>query len=316
MPVVLGFPFWELERQTIWQLSIDANKTIKSDQNGRWIDAMLAGDNIQLKNIANWLLTLASEAQVSPLDLMFDKLIGPAEESETFSSPFRRFYFSKEKYSQNPREYLQFLSSLNTFKKTIHSYGARSNPPRLSTLVGCIDVYQKNNLAITDTSPYLSGTNAVSLLTAHKAKGSEFDTVFVINCQNDIWAKSLGRDMIAFPKNMPIDPSGDTLDDFLRIFFVALTRAKRHLYVTSYIKEDDGKDSLQIPFLEPSLFTGLKSKIDATHKKAELKDTVNTLEKNIFPKIGPIAIDERPILQPLLDNYIMSVTHLNNFLKG
>ena len=314
LPIVLGFPFWELERQTIWQLSIDASKTTKTDENGRWIDIMLSGEHTQLKNIANWLLALASEAQVSPLDLMFDKLIGPAEETEVFSSPFRRFYFSKEHYIQNPREYLQFLSSLNTFKKTISSYGTRTSTPRLSTLVDCIDVYQKNNLAITDTSPYLSGTSAVSLLTAHKAKGSEFDTVFVINCQNDIWAKSLGRDMIAFPKNVPIDPSGDTLDDFLRIFFVALTRAKRHLYVTSYIKEDNGKDALQIPFLEPSLFANLNSKISAAHKKTELLDTVHTLEKNIFPKVGPIAIDERPILQPLLDNYIMSVTHLNNFL--
>ena len=314
LPTVLAFPFWEIERQSIWQLSIDASKTIKTDKNGRLIDAMLVGANTHLKNIANWLLGLAGEAQTSPLDLMFDKLIGPEEETEDFSSPFRRFYFSKEKYAQNPRVYLQFLSSLNTFKNTVALYGARTNSPRLSSLVSCIDVYQKNNLAITDTSPYLSGTNAVSLLTAHKAKGSEFDTVFVINCQNDVWAKSQGKDMIAFPKNLPIDPSGDTLDDFLRIFFVALTRAKRHLYVTSYIKEDNGKDSLQIPFLEPSLFSNFNHKIDTAHQKMELLHTVKILELNILPKVGPIATDERPTLQPLLDNYIMSVTHLNNFL--
>jgi DNA helicase-2/ATP-dependent DNA helicase PcrA len=275
---------------------------------------MLSGENVQLKNIANWLLDMANEAQISPLDVMFDRLIGTAEESESFSSPFRRFYFSKESYNQSPRDYLQLLSSLHTLKKTVAAYGARINSPRLSTLVDCIDVYQKNNLAITDTSPYLSGTNAVSLLTAHKAKGLEFDTVFVINCQNDIWAKSQNRDMIAFPKNLPIDPSGDTLDDFLRIFFVALTRAKRHLYVTSYIQEDSGKDSLRVPFLEPSLFSNFNFKMQSEHKKSGLPDTARALEKNVFAKIGPIAIDERPVLQPLLDSYVMSVTHLNNFL--
>lgn len=314
LPIVLAFPFWELERQTIWQLSIDANKTIKSDKNGRWIDSMLISENIHLKNIATWLLVLAGEAQTEPFDLMFDKLIGPEEQSDSFSSPFRRFYFSKEKYDQNPRMYLQFLSSLNTFKNTISLYGTRTNSPRLSSLVACVDIYQKNNLPITDTSPYLSGTNAVSLLTAHKAKGSEFDTVFVINCQSDVWAKSQGRDMIAFPKNLQIDPSGDTFDDFLRIFFVALTRAKRHLYLTSYTKEDNGKDSLQVPFLEPSIFINFDHKIDAAHQKIELSHTIKTLEKHILPKVGPIAIDERAVLQPLLDTYIMSVTHLNNFL--
>lgn len=314
MPVVLSFPFWEIERQTIWQLSIDAYKTIRGDEKGRWIDIMFSGENSHLKNIAGWLMSVASEAQTNNLDLLFDRLIGPAENEELFTSPFRRFYFSKEKYIADPRSYLQFLSSLNTFKITVTAYGARTNALRLSSLVECVDVYQKNGLAITDTSPYMSGANAVSLLTAHKAKGSEFDTVFVINCQNDVWAKSQSRDTIAFPKNLAIDPAGDTLDDFLRIFFVALTRAKRNLYVTSYVKEESGKDALQIPFLEPSIFSGFNHKIDAAHQKVDLLHTIKTLEKNILPKVGPIAIDERSVLQPLLDNYIMSVTHLNNFL--
>ncbi len=314
LPRVLSFPFWEIERETIWQLSIDAGKTVRDDKGGRWIDTMLSGDNTHLKNIAGWLISVAGDAQTNTLDFLFDKLIGPAEDTESFTSPFRRFYFSKDKYETDPRTYLQFLSSLNTFKNTVTTYSARTNSARLSGLVECVAVYEKNNLAITDTSPYLSGANAVSLLTAHKAKGSEFDTVFVVNCQNDVWAKSQNRDTIAFPKNLPIDPSGDTLDDFLRIFFVALTRAKRHLYVTSYIMEESGKDSLQIPFLEPSLFSSFNHKIDSAHQKMELLHTIKTLEKIILPNVGPIAVDERVILQPLLDNYIMSVTHLNNFL--
>ncbi len=314
LPTVLSFPFWEIERQTIWQLSIDARKTIKGDENGRWIDIMLASNNKHLQKIADWLITMANDAQTNTLDSLFDKLVGPAEDADFFTSPFRRFYFNKKKYDTDPRSYLQFLSSLNTFKNTVTSYSTRTTSPRLSDLINCVDIYQKNKLAITDTSPYLSGANAVSLLTAHKAKGSEFDTVFVINCQNSIWAKSQGRDMIAFPSNLPIDPPGDTLDDFLRIFFVALTRAKRHLYLTSYIREDSGKDSLQIPFLEPSIFSNFAHKIDAVHQKNDLTNTIKTLEKNILPSVGPIAVDERIILQPLLDHYIMSVTHLNNFL--
>lgn len=314
MPIVLSFPFWDIERHTIWKLSIDANKTIKTDKDGRWLDVMLASENNQLKKIATWLITMAGDAQTNTLDNIFDKLIGPAEETESFSSPFRRFYFNKEKYKTDPRIYLQFLSSLNTFKNTITSYSTRINTPRLSSLLDCVDVYEKNKLPITDTSPYLSGTNAVSLLTAHKAKGAEFDTVFVINCQNDIWAKSQDRDNIAFPKNLAIDPSGESLDDFLRIFFVALTRAKRHLYLTSYIKEENGRDSLQVPFLEPSLLSNFEHKIKTAHQKIDLSNTIKTLEKKILPKVGPIAIDEKLILKPLLDNYLMSVTHLNNFV--
>jgi hypothetical protein len=36
------------------------------------------------------------------------------------------------------------------------------------------------------------------------------------------------------------EPSGDTEDDKLRLFYVAITRAKRHLYLTSYQTKENG----------------------------------------------------------------------------
>jgi len=309
LPRVLSFPFFDLERQTLWELSIEAHKNQKN-----WISTMLENHNVKLQSVAKWLIDLATQADTSSMDSLIDIMIGPPENKDFFSSPFRQFYFSKERFETDPRKYLQFLSSLNTFINTVRSYCAKSKAPRISDLLDCVDVYQKNCLPITDTSPYLSGTEAVTLLVAHKAKGLEFDTVFVINCQNNIWAKSQGADLIAFPKNLPIDSSGDTFDDYLRIFFVALTRAKHHLYVTSYTREENGKDALQVPFLEPNLFKDFKHNILAHHQETTLSDTIATLENNVFPTLGPIATDERPVLQPLIDEYAMSVTHLNNFL--
>ena len=310
MPTVLTFPFFDLERQTIWKLSIEAHAKRKN-----WLDVMLESGNTRLQHIARWLLDTAAKSHTNTLDLLIDEIIGPAEEVRgSFSSPFRRYYFSKEQYESDPRAYLQFLSSLNTFINSVRAYSIKNTAPRLSDLLDCVDVYQKNGLAITDTSPYLSGATAVTLLVAHKAKGLEFDTVFVINCQNDIWAKSQGTDMIAFPKNLPIDPAGDTFDDYLRIFFVALTRARHHLYATSYIKEGGGKDALQVPFLEPSLFKDFKHPLDTKHQEVTIPGTITALEKQIFKTVSPIATDEKVVLQPVLDDYVMSVTHLNNFL--
>lgn len=313
---ILSFPFWKLERKTIWQLSIEAHKGHKTDSKGRWMDAMLNSENLELQKIANWFLDLALRVHTEPLGIILDELIGPAEETENkFSSSFRRYYFHKDKYSENPAEYLQFLSSLNTFVSTVRSYTVNSLAPKLFDLVSCVDVYEKHSLPITDTSPYISGTNAVTLLSAHKAKGLEFNTVFVLNCQNEIWAKSQSRDMIAFPKNLPIDPAGDTVDDYLRLFFVAITRAKSNLYVTSYKKKDNGRDSLRIPFLEPPLFSESKYKIEVNHVQTDISETVDSLIKTSLPIVGPIAIDEQAVLKPILEKYILSVTHLNNFLN-
>lgn len=61
----------------------------------------------------------------------------------------------------------------------------------------------------------------VSLMTMHKSKGLEFDTVFVINCSNQ-------------PKELEEDRDGDFSqeEEERRLFYVAMTRAKKKLYLS------------------------------------------------------------------------------------
>ena len=51
----------------------------------------------------------------------------------------------------------------------------------MSDVVKLIDFYEKNDIAILDKNYLTFKQNAVSLITAHSAKGREFDTVFIIN---------------------------------------------------------------------------------------------------------------------------------------
>lgn len=64
--------------------------------------------------------------------------------------------------------------------------------------------------------------NHVQLMTVHSAKGLEFDTVFVVGLEDQIFPSSY-----ATSKTMPEER---------RLFYVAATRAKRHLYL-SYANE-------------------------------------------------------------------------------
>ena len=64
--------------------------------------------------------------------------------------------------------------------------------------------------------------NHVQLMTVHSAKGLEFDTVFVVGLEDQIFPSSY-----ATKKTMPEER---------RLFYVAATRAKRHLYL-SYANE-------------------------------------------------------------------------------
>jgi DNA helicase-2/ATP-dependent DNA helicase PcrA len=64
------------------------------------------------------------------------------------------------------------------------------------------------------------GDNKVTLMTVHAAKGLEFETVFVVGLEEDL-----------FPSSMSIE-SSRAIEEERRLFYVAMTRAKKHLFLT------------------------------------------------------------------------------------
>ncbi|MEI6702272.1 MAG: 3'-5' exonuclease [Deltaproteobacteria bacterium] len=74
------------------------------------------------------------------------------------------------------------------------------------------------------------------ILTVHQSKGLEFDTVFVAGLTEDefpsYYAKKDGK-----------------LEEEKRLFYVAITRAKRHLILSSHAANDNGYDKPTSSFL-------------------------------------------------------------------
>jgi DNA helicase-2/ATP-dependent DNA helicase PcrA len=76
---------------------------------------------------------------------------------------------------------------------------------------------------------------AVNVLTAHKAKGLEFDVVFMVSLIADRFPGRARRERIPVPdeilkEDLPVRESA--LQEERRLFYVAMTRAKRFLYLT------------------------------------------------------------------------------------
>ncbi len=74
---------------------------------------------------------------------------------------------------------------------------------------------------ISDIDSYEEGDDAVVMMTVHSAKGLEFDKVFVIGAEEGI-----------FPSNQAIYGGPEELEEERRLAYVAITRAKRQLYLT------------------------------------------------------------------------------------
>ncbi len=64
-------------------------------------------------------------------------------------------------------------------------------------------------------------SSRVSLLTIHSAKGLEYNTVFIVGCEERL-----------FPHWRSIDDGEKALSEERRLMYVAMTRAERSLYLT------------------------------------------------------------------------------------
>lgn len=317
LPEILSFSWWKLPRSVIWDISLKASREHLS-----WLEVMKNHENSHVRDIAHFLITLAEKALSEPLERIVDLIIGsktleaPDNEDDDraydtedllsldgFTSPFREFYFESNKLHSG--NYIIFLSGLRVFVEALREY-KQGTVLKISDLVELVSVYEKNKMELLDTSPFMSDKNAVKLLTSHKAKGLEFDNVFLLSAVDDIWTGSGRGDILPFPKNLPIKPAGDTTDDMLRLFYVALTRAKHTLYMTTYEQNSSGKGSLPIEFL-----SGLIPEEDnesVSEEEHPLLDAWRSLSRS------PYDANEEAMMKSIIENYQMSVTHLNNFL--
>lgn len=328
LPKILAFPFFEIPRVEIWNISKKAFAESKS-----WLTCML--ENPKLKPLADFFIELGVLAHTEPLEKILDILIGAhveliaeSEEDEeaeknttygvgAYTSTFKSYYFSKERFTHARAEYLSFLSSLRVFVRALREYKGKDGTVEqlhIKDLIDFVDMHIENNIPLNDLSPFANASKAVSLLSAHKAKGLEFNTVFVLSCQDDVWA---GRGMpkkISLPANLPVEPAGDTEDDQLRLFYVALTRAKSNLYMTSYKIKDDGRESQKLRFLTD--YAETEAPMEKEFGTIYTPETHELLTSSwLLYHTPPFVGEEEELLKSLLEEYKLSVTHLNNFLN-
>ncbi|MFC1511275.1 PD-(D/E)XK nuclease family protein, partial [Candidatus Margulisiibacteriota bacterium] len=79
-------------------------------------------------------------------------------------------------------------------------------------------------------------TDAVHILTVHKAKGLEFKVVFMVSLVAERFPVRQRKEPIALPVELieEVLPSGDaSLQEERRLFYVGMTRAQEELYLTS-----------------------------------------------------------------------------------
>ena len=324
MPEILSYPFWGISYKTIWDISL-LSRTKRDDKSVDipWLSVMLDYKDENVKKIGEFFVEMIARSKYEPVEYILESLIGKSSTSyfddeivkniedkkDKFISPYKNFYFSKDKLENNKPEYLRFLSGLKFFINALRNHKGNSLL-KVEDLVNFVDIHESSNILLNDTSPFTGAENAVQLMSAHKSKGLEFETVFLLSCQDDNWSKGGMRNKIRLPENLPIDIGSDESDDDLRLFYVALTRAKKNLYLATYAYKDDGSESIEVKFLNSKL---------VTEDKEDINEDINTssiLETTTPNYTDKVYIEsERAFLAPLVEDYKLSVSHFNNYLN-
>ncbi len=293
---LLQHPVWRIDAATLWQLATT------NYARPNWLNSLLQHSDEHLKGLGNWLLWLGQQTAHEPLGAMLEYLLG-LRAGTHLTSPLRD-YFLTLGGRKIDTTYLEGLSGLRRLRSATEEFVAlRPETTHLTDFVHFIRLHQDLAKPITDESWFISGEQAVQLMTVHKAKGLEFDTVFVLDAVEANWQpRHMGRKP---PANLPLQPYGEHYDDYVRLLYVAATRAKRSLFISSYYTDEQGRVTLATP-LTSELPT---RKINADQAEAPIP----ILEQGLrWPRLT--SNDERLALSSKLADYQLSATGLLQFL--
>ncbi|HRY62348.1 MAG TPA: PD-(D/E)XK nuclease family protein, partial [Candidatus Paceibacterota bacterium] len=154
-----------------------------------------------------------------------------------------------------------------------------------------------------------SGMDAVHLMTAHRSKGLEFDHVYILGLYDGHWGNRRTKKHFKLPLGASTDGGND---DERRLFYVALTRAKKDIFLSYSKKDKEGKLLLPSQFIEEidPQFLDLKDEVSSP----ELAKDV--LVKSFEPKVNRgTSADDKKFLNEIFLSQGFSVTALNNYLE-
>ena len=305
LPQLLAHPAFQFQPIDIWNLSLKASQNHTS-----WLELM--STTPQFIPLFQWLVSQSQALAHTPLEYMLDEIVGKVESRETYTSPLLHYFFAPEKLSQTPDSYLIHLEALRSIRARLRDYHP-DETPTLQSFLEFIHLHRTANTPITSIrSETTKQTNAITLMTAHKSKGLEFDHVYIIGAVDSSWGERVRprARLITFPENLPLAPAGDSLDDRIRLFYVACTRAKKQLFISYSTSDENNRSLLPASFLLNNAW----QKIVMPHETMS-ENAIAASEASWYkPLVSPLQPELKQVLRPVLEKYKLSATHLCAFL--
>ena len=257
-----------------------------------------AAPNVEMKYLLNNIDLLLTEAMSVTLQQLFQQVVG--------KMGILRYIM----HQADKGTYMQILTNFFDFLKD----ESRKWPEiKIADLLQIIDTMKEHHIRL-DLNQVIYSDNGVNFFTAHGSKGQEFEHVFFIGCDKKTWDGKGRNNGFSYPDTLTQGANDDIAqkEESRRLFYVAITRAKQCLMISYANKDKKGKEQESSQFIGEILAeTDMVIEHPHVGEVAMMEFYVTQFNEAEKPKVE--LLDTNYINQ-LLQNYTLSVTHLNNYL--
>ena len=203
------------------------------------------------------------------------------------------------------------LQVLNTFFDFIKQETVKDPTLDMAGIVHMIPRMKDNYIQLPLTK-VTSSEQGVNFLTAHAAKGLEFELVYVIGCTEKTWDNShKSGGQFTYPETLNAD-NETNIEDERRLFYVAMTRAEKVLTLTWAHETNTERKQTESQFItEICSQGGLKKQAVEMSEEDVLTYHYNILKR----KQVTLPLIDKNLIDSWLSGYKLSVTHLNKYLR-
>ena len=197
------------------------------------------------------------------------------------------------------------LAKLEKVFDEIKTQVRNDNSYYLENFINYLNLCSTYNLALEISVPL--EVDGVNLMTAHGSKGLEFDDVYITNAVHGLWGGKRKRQSFQLPVN---SVQGD-VEDERRLFYVALTRAKKNITITYSEFDSNGREK------SSSLFISELDENLIDEQKVELSSKEKSVEINFVPRLTTAkSLVDLDYIQEKFLNMQLSVSALNNYFQS
>lgn len=213
---------------------------------------------------------------------------------------------------------IERLGDLEAFFEAAKKFSEDNKKSSLKDFLDYLSRMEKHNIEILPKKIDLM-TSGVKLTTAHKVKGQEFDYVFIINLAFRHWGASQFAQKIKLPQSIAAtqttsDEKARRDADDRRLFYVALTRARRQV-VLSYAKQNQaGRETLPSQFIEELVESNHARRLPMKNLNQFKRLKLLFGEESKKPLAGLLS-EEKSWLKQLVVNQPIAPTGLDNYLN-